>query len=60
MRYELADDEWIAIKPMLPNKPRGVPRVNDRRCPQRHLLGIAVRGAVAGPAGQIWSIYDLL
>jgi transposase len=31
MRYELADDEWIAIKPMLPNKPRGVPRVNDRR-----------------------------
>jgi transposase len=31
MRYELTDDEWTAIKPMLPNKPRGVPRVNDRR-----------------------------
>jgi hypothetical protein len=31
MRYELADYEWVAIKPMLPNKPRGVPRVNDRR-----------------------------
>ena len=30
MRYELADHEWIAIQPMLPNKPRGVPRVNDR------------------------------
>ena len=30
MRYELADHEWVAIKPMLPNKPRGVPRVNDR------------------------------
>jgi len=30
MRYELTDDEWAAIKPMLPNKPRGVPRVNDR------------------------------
>ena len=29
MRYELADYEWIAIKPMLPNKPRGVPRVSD-------------------------------
>lgn len=25
MRYELADYEWTAIKPMLPNKPRGVP-----------------------------------
>jgi transposase len=31
MRYELTDDEWTAIKPMLPNKPSGVPRVNDRR-----------------------------
>jgi hypothetical protein len=31
MRYELADYEWVAIKPMRPNKPRGVPRVNDRR-----------------------------
>jgi transposase len=31
MRYELADYEWAAINPMLPNKPRGVPRVNDRR-----------------------------
>jgi transposase len=24
MRYELTDYEWAAIKPMLPNKPRGV------------------------------------
>jgi transposase len=31
MRYELIDYEWTAIKPMLPNKPRGVRRVNDRR-----------------------------
>ena len=31
MRFELTHDEWTAIKPMLPNKPRGVPRVNDRR-----------------------------
>jgi transposase len=30
MRYELSNDEWIVIKPMLPNKPRGTPRVNDR------------------------------
>jgi transposase len=31
VRYELADNEWLAIKPMLPTKPRGVRRVNDRR-----------------------------
>ena len=31
MRYELTDYEWAAIRPMLPNKTRGVPRVDDRR-----------------------------
>jgi hypothetical protein len=31
MRRDFTDHEWAAIKPLLPNKPRGVPRVNDRR-----------------------------
>jgi transposase len=31
VRYELSDSEWAAIKPLLPNKSRGVRRVNDRR-----------------------------
>ena len=30
-RYELTDREWSIIAPLLPNKPRGVPRVDDRR-----------------------------
>ncbi len=30
-RYELTDFEWSMIQPLLPNKPRGVPRVDDRR-----------------------------
>jgi putative transposase len=30
-RFELTDKEWTILKPMLPNKPRGVPRVDDRR-----------------------------
>lgn len=30
-RYELTEKEWLAIQPHLPNKPRGVPRVDDRR-----------------------------
>src|SRR3981081_1751544 len=29
--YELTDFEWGVIGPLLPNKPRGVPRVDDRR-----------------------------
>jgi len=36
MRYELSDEEWIAIKPMLSNKPRDVPRAvrSTDRCLQ--------------------------
>ena len=30
-RYDLTDFEWRVIEPLLRNKPRGVPRVNDRR-----------------------------
>lgn len=30
-RYNLTDFEWRVIEPLLPNKPRGVPRVDDRR-----------------------------
>jgi hypothetical protein len=60
MRYELTDHEWAAIKPMLPNKPRGVARVNDRRVLNGHLLGVAIRGALAGPAERFWSLHHLL
>ena len=31
MRYELTDFEWAAIRSFPPNKPRGIPRVGDRR-----------------------------
>jgi transposase len=30
-RYDLTDFEWSVIQPLLPNKPRGVARVDDRR-----------------------------
>jgi putative transposase len=29
-RFDLSDFEWSVIQPLLPNKSRGVPRVNDR------------------------------
>jgi hypothetical protein len=44
--YELSDFEWAAIKPRLPNKPRGIPRVDDlvdgikRLVPQLRLQAI--------------------
>jgi len=40
MRYELTSHEWAATKRMLPNKPRGVPRVERAPCPEWHLLGL--------------------
>jgi transposase len=30
-RFDLTDFEWELIRPLLPNKPRGVARVDDRR-----------------------------
>ncbi len=36
-RHELTDEEWSVIAPLLPNKPRGVARVDDRRVINRIL-----------------------
>jgi transposase len=30
MRCALTDSEWNIIQPILPSKPRGIPRVDDR------------------------------
>jgi transposase len=30
-RYEISDFEWAIMLPLLPNKPRGVTQVDDRR-----------------------------
>jgi transposase len=29
--FWLSDGQWARLRPLLPNKPRGVPRVDDRR-----------------------------
>ena len=58
MRYELSDYEWPAIKPMLPNKPRGVRRVNDRRV-LNGIFWVLVR-VRHGATCQIWALHDLL
>ncbi len=55
-RYDLTDFEWSVIEPLLPNKPRGVPRVDDRRV----LNGIMWGRPLARPAGALWALHDLL
>lgn len=65
-RHELTDCQWKAIEPLLPNKPRGVPLVNDRRVlngilwrlrtgsPWRDIpcdIGLSPRATIASCAG---------
>ena len=48
-RYELTDFEWSIIEPLLPNKSRGVARVDDRRV----LNGILWRFRTGSPWADI-------
>ena len=59
-RYTLTDFEWRVIKPLLPNKPRGVPRVDDPPRAERHLLGATVQCSLARPARALWLAHRLL
>ena len=52
-RYELSDFEWSIIQPLLPNKPRGKPRADDRKV----LNGIYWRLRTGSPgttSGALW------
>ena len=59
-RYELSDFEWGIIAPLLPNKVRGVARVDDRKV----LNGILWRFRTGSPwadvPGALRSLHDLL
>ena len=59
-RYELTDFEWSVIAPLLPNKPRGVPRADDRKV----LNGIFWRLRTGSPWGRypgaVWPTDDVL
>ena len=55
-RYELTDKEWLIIEPLLPDKPRGVPRADDRRV----LNGILWRFRSGAPWAEIPERYGHL
>src|SRR5690625_6432979 len=52
-RYEITDFEWSIIQPLLPNKPRGKPRVDDRKV----LNGIFWRLRTGAPWADIPECY---
>ena len=52
--YELSDFEWSIIEPLLPNKPRGVARSDDRKV----LNGIYWRLRTGSPWAEFRSATD--
>jgi hypothetical protein len=61
MRYELTADERTANKPMLPNKPRGVPRMNDPFQQVNLQVGPLARGwrCLASPGKKSFQVGEL-
>ena len=59
MRYELSETEWNIIRAMLPTKPRGVPRVDDRRVSMAS-FGCCDGCSLAGNSNHLWPSSDEL
>ena len=58
-RFELTDGEWKIIAALPPNKPRGVPREDDRRV-LNGIFWVLRTGAPWRPAEGIRAAHDLL
>lgn len=54
-RFDMTDFEWSVIEPLLPNKSRGVPRVDDRRV----INGILWRFRTGSPWAEVPERYGL-
>ena len=58
-RFDLTDFEWSVIQPLLPNKPRGVPRVDDRRVLNGIFWRLRTGRAVGRHSGALRALHDL-
>ena len=57
-RYDLTDFEWSVFQPLLPKKPRGVPRVDDRRALNGIFRVLRIGAPWRDLAGALWAVYD--
>jgi hypothetical protein len=60
MCYELTDHECAAIRPDACAQAAWRPAGERSPCPQRYLLGSALRSALTGFAAKFWSVHHLL
>ena len=58
-RFDLTDFEWSVIAPLLPNKPRGVARVDDRRVLKWYFLAAAHRCTLGRHPAALRAAYDV-
>jgi hypothetical protein len=58
-RFDLTDFEWSVIQPLLPNKSRGVPRIDDRRVLNGIFWRLRTGAPWGGHSGALWSAHDL-
>jgi transposase len=58
-RYDLTNFEWRVIEPLLPDKPRDVPRVDDSRV-LNGIFWVLPSSAVARPAEALLPAHHLL
>ena len=59
-RSDMSDLEWNFIKQVLPNKPRGVKRVDDQAGDQRDFLRASHGHPLGRFARAIWTSYNAL
>lgn len=57
-RFDLTDREWSIIAPLLPNKPRGVARTDDRRVLNGIFYALRTGSPWRRPARALWPLYD--
>lgn len=57
--FWLSDEQWGRLEPLLPNKPRGVPRVDDRRVISG-IVHVLLSGSMEGRAAGLRSDQDAL
>lgn len=57
-RFERTDLEWSVIQPLLPKRPRGVPRADDRQM-MNGLFRRLQKGVRGGHTGALWSTHNL-
>ena len=57
MRFDLSDDEWAVLEPLIPNSRKSA-RADDRKIMNAIFYVLRTGDAVARSAGALWAVHD--